>query len=157
MCLYLFFLSMHSRTPLNPHGARSTTKCTRIFFFFPLRHNKMQFYLFNVNQRMPGLSGNCLQSISSPVISFRDYQPQLLNRPAVLCGIKVNIESLGKIWKCSWSLKAMGKLIKFQHEILTQFNLMLSGLIVKMSSDYKLVSISLKYMWYCRIICIIGH
>lgn len=96
----------------------------------------------------------CLQSVSSPITSFCDYQPQTLNRPAVLCGIKVNIESLGKIRKCSWSLKAMGKLIEFQHETLTQFSLMLYGLIVEMSSDYKLMNI---YIWCCGTICVIGN
>lgn len=115
--------------------------------FFPLGITKCNFYLFNVSLRLSWLLGNCLQSISAPITSFCDYQPQVLNRPAVLCGIKVNMESLGKIQKCPWSLKAMGKLIKFQHETLTQFNLMRSGLIVEMSDDYKLMNISNMILW----------
>lgn len=97
----------------------------------------------------------CLQSIRSPIISFHDYQPQILNRPAVLWGRKVNTEAWGKIWGCSWSLKAMGKLIKFQYETLTQSKLMISVLKVEISRDYKLMSIL--HTWCCGTMSVVHN
>lgn len=145
-CAHIYFFSQCIAEHLWIPMVQGQPQNVQRSFFFPWGITKCNFTFLMLIREYQYSQETCLQSLSSPVISFCDYQPQILNRPAVLCGIKVNIESLGKIWKCSWSLKAMGKLIKFQHEILTQFNLMLSGLIVEMSSDYKLVSMSLKYM-----------
>lgn len=138
-CTYIFFfLSMQSRTLVNPHESKVNQKMYKDSIFLLLGITKCNFAFLM-------LVWECHDSCrkSSPTISLCHCQPQILNRPAVLRGIKVNTESFGKIWKFPWSLKTMGKLIKFQHGIFTQFNLMISGLIVEMSSDQKLMSISL--------------